>query len=299
MLPHDRSHLLTVKNPWYTKIVLDFFAQELIHDGEDITTNILGASAEKMVIATITAKSSGILAGKEEADIVLSHFFPGVGCDWGNNMDGKALQKGDILCTFTGSAKEVLKLERPLLNMLMRMSGIATQTNRFQNVSILPLAATRKTLWGPLDKKAVSVGGGITHRLGLFDAVLLKENHLALLSAEEKIQNMLKKTPFAAFFEVEVETEEEFWKVYQIFQDARMEMPKVIMFDNFSPGEIQRITEKIPKDERFRDNIFWEASGGITEKTLKEYERCGVDVLSLSALTMGGETVDLSLRIGA
>ncbi len=296
IFPHDRLSLCTVQNEWYSQRVQSFFRQELDHDGEDITTNSIGEWANKTVHATLTAKSSGILAGQEEAEYLIHTFFPNVFGIW-HIKDGEILQKGDCFCTLTGNAPELLRLERPIINLLMRMSGIATHTNRLQKMCTLPLCATRKTCWGPLDKKAVGIGGGLTHRLGLFDAVLLKENHIALLSSLQEIQNVIHKKPFPSFFEVEVETESEFLEVYSVFCKADTMLPKVIMFDNFLPPEIERIQRNISQTERVQQNIFLEASGGITEKTMNEYEQCGVDVLSLSSLTLCAGTVDISLRI--
>jgi nicotinate-nucleotide pyrophosphorylase (carboxylating) len=298
--PIDRSRFLSIKNDWYRGVLLEFWHQQKKWDGEDITANILFGDENSTANATITAKSTGVLAGREEAEFFLEH----------ENLqhsflvsDGSNVSKGDVVLEISGDAKHLLKTERALLNFLSRLSGIATLTSEAKKKipdSVL-LCPTRKTLWGPIDKKGVAVGGGGTHRLGLFDAVLVKENHISLLAngitdvkrkmTYDKLQitNKITKTG-DVFWEVEVETEDEFNTLLQNLTDAR---PGVIMFDNFSPNDISRLIKKtlIP------EGIYLEASGGITLQNIAKYSKTGVSALSCGFLTNAATPVDFSMRI--
>lgn len=309
--PLNRSELLSIQNSWYQKVLLEFWKQQKKWDGEDCTADVLFGDEDRFTRAKVVAKSDGILAGREEAEFLLGN----EGIDFSFFVsDGKSIAIGDKILEIAGDAKHVLKIERVLLNLLSRLSGIVTVTAEAKKQipdSVL-LCPTRKTLWGPIDKKSVAVSGGGTHRLGLFDAVLVKENHLALcprgiLEVVEKIQNVpvrqkslissSNKCPWCAkfkmqnsFWEIEIETEKEFLTIMQNLPDAR---PGVIMFDNFSPADIKKLLKNIKTPE----GIYYEASGGIALQNITEYANTGVSALSCGFLTNAAAPVDFSMRI--
>ena len=196
-----------------------------------------------------------------------------------HKKDGEVVKPGDKIYTFKGDLREVLKLERLILNILQRMSGIATATKTLSTGHHVLVAATRKTPWGLLDKKAVVVGGGGSHRLGLYDWILIKDNHL-------RITGFNFKRP-KNFWEIEVDQENDLAKALALRPDA-------IMFDNFSPEKIKKMINQVRKKY---PKIIFEASGMINEKTIKSYAKTGVDVVSVGAITHSVKALDLSLHI--
>ena len=180
-----------------------------------------------------------------------------------------------------GKIKDILKLERTILNILQRMSGIATTTNNIINKnkkSQALIVPTRKTQWGLLDKRAVSLGGGGTHRLGLYDWILIKDNHIKISNFKFQISN---------FFEIEVKNEKE-------LKLALTTKPDAIMLDNFSAKKIKQILKKYQK--KLQKTII-EASGGINEKNISKYYNSNVDIISLGSLTHSVKSLDISLKI--
>jgi nicotinate-nucleotide pyrophosphorylase (carboxylating) len=197
------------------------------------------------------------------------------------------------------------------LNLLQRMSGIATMTRRLQEQmrrrnSQTVLIATRKTPWGLLDKRAVYLGGGGTHRLGLSDAILVKNNHLALLAPREEeavvtaVERAWAGRQSAAFVEIEVRSAESAVAAARAFRRVRAgdqtSCPCVLLLDNMSP-EQARGTLDVLKAEGLRDEIVVEISGAINESNLDEYASCGADALSMGALTHSPRALDLSFKI--
>src|SRR3989339_1146454 len=181
----DKSHLLTVKNKVYSQTCLELFDFQIKNDlvENDVTSKIISGKYKDSK-ASIIAKQSGIVAGIEEVIYVINKK---------TNLtvkqiikDGTEIKNKDLLMELTGNPLEILKFERTILNIFQRMSGIATLTNSLitKNNLKTPLAATRKTLWGLLDKKAVSIGGGLTHRISLSDEILIKDNHIDLFSVK-------------------------------------------------------------------------------------------------------------------
>lgn len=303
-LPHDRKKFFQTSHYW--EAVKFFFHTELKNDGEDITAQFC-VEAEKECVASIIAKSEGVLAGQEELNFFLQNFFPTLQTTWERGESEKIFPEQKII-TFTGNARKILQLERIFLNTLSRMSGIATMTHKIsQLASPIQIAATRKTQWSYLDKKSVSIGGGLTHRMGLFDSVLVKENHQIIANynenffSQKQYEIVQRYADEKKFFEVEVETPEEFHKIFTKFCDEKFfpqQLQKVIMLDNFTPEKIFYLLQNFPKREyRHAKNIFLEASGGITEKNISQYSKSGVDVISLGALTHSVLPLDFSLRV--
>ena len=191
----------------------------------------------------------------------------------------------------TGSADKILTCERTALNIITRMSGIATQTNEL--VKKIPkktkLYATRKTAPGLryFDKEAVEIGGGKKHRLRLDEMVMIKDNHIAV---EQSLLSLIKKTKKKyKKFEVEVENT----------QDAILaaqEGAAIIMLDNFSPAQINK-TIKVLKNKKLRKKVLLEASGGITSKNISKYGKTDVDIISIGSITNSVKGIDVSLEI--
>jgi len=210
--------------------------------------------------------------------------------------DGSEIRYGDVVMEVEGKAKNILMCERTVLNILMKMSGIATVTAKMVekakkvNPDII-IAATRKTMPGfrIFEKMAVSIGGGDTHRFSLGDCVLIKDNHIAVAGGLIEAIKFAKAASFTKKIEVEVKSVEDALTVAREGVD-------IIMFDNMSPNEIREAV-KILEKEGLRERIILEASGGITPDNVEEYASTGVDVLSSGYITHSSKALDLSLRI--
>jgi len=292
----DKSNL-SVKNIKHQKLVDFYLSQEIKREGKDLSVKLLKNHFKKKCTASIFAKQDGIIAGLEEIKYFLKKtavkqcFFL---------QDSALVKKNQKILTLKGNSKLILKIERALLNFLGRLSGIATMTYTYiqkTNYQIL-ICPTRKTLWSNLDKKAVIIGGGGSHRLNLNTAVLLKENHLNLLKNQikdlEKIFSKKTKWDIGKFLEIEVENEDDFIVIFNLLKKINLpsHIPKIIMFDNFPPEKIKKITKK------YQDkNIFFEASGGISLKNISSYKNTGVHIISSGALTHSSKHFDLSLLI--
>jgi nicotinate-nucleotide pyrophosphorylase (carboxylating) len=189
-----------------------------------------------------------------------------------------------------------IAFERTILNLLQRMSGIATATaNYVQEVKKkqVQIAATRKTPWGLLDKRAVCVGGGISHRLGLYDQILVKDTHLQFLKYDfEKIWQKLSQRKTSCI-EIEVESEKAAIQCIEAIKTQNIKTPIILMFDNMNPEEIRSTIEKIRK---IKKDISFEASGGI--KNIQAYIQSGVDFISLGEITHSTKAADFSLKLG-
>jgi len=274
----NQREKLALKNPKYLRqvkrLTQNFLREDLGTKG-DVTSDAIIKGNPK-VTAIIKAKENGILAGLEEVVWFLKTYnLKSITY----KLDGTQIKKGTKLFTIKGGIKDILRIERTILNLLQRMSGIATQTHKLvqkvgKDVLVLP---TRKTQWGLVDKKAITLGGGGTHRLGLYDWILIKDNHLKHTSHFP--------LPTSHFWEIECKTKKQVLKFTKLDPDA-------IMFDNFTPQEIKKILKQIGKT-----NIIFEASGGITEKNIIEYAKTGVDVISLGSLTHSVKSLDISLNI--
>ena len=256
---------------WFT----DFMLQEDLGETGDITSDTVLKNNPK-VTAIITAKEKGVIAGLEEIKWLLTAYSLQLTAF---TKDGNKIKKDEKIIKLSGNIKTILKLERTILNILQRMSGIATQTNKLTTKNSPLLCPTRKTQWGLLDKKAVVLGGGGTHRLGLYDWILIKDNHLKITNFQLLI--------FKKFYEVECKDEK------QVFEFAKLN-PGAIMLDNMKPKKIKKL---VPQIRKINPNIILEASGGITEKNIKGYQKTGVDVISLGSLTHSTKVLDLSLNI--
>jgi len=242
--------------------------------------------------AVIRAEQAGIIAGLDEAALLFFHF--GVSVKH-RIHDGNTVSKNDVLLSLSGDAKTILLIERTALNIIGRMSGIATQTRKMVNLvsTVNPhcrIAATRKTCPGSriLDKKAVAIGGGDPHRMNLSDGLLIKDNHLVLVPLDIAIAAAKKNTLYKKI-EVEADTPETALLAAQAGAD-------IIMLDNMSPDQITLTIGEL-KHEGLRERVIIELSGGIDESSLARYAVLDVDIISLGALTHSVKNLSVNLEI--
>lgn len=270
--------------------LLELAFAEDIGDGDHTTLCCIPADA--MGKSRLIVKEKGILAGVDIAKKVFKKFDPELKMNIFIN-DGAEVNPGDIAFEVEGRIQSLLQTERLMLNIMQRMSGIATVTHKYANeLSGLKTKVldTRKTTPGlrMLEKEAVKIGGGMNHRIGLFDMILLKDNHVdfaggidkAISKAKEYIREKNKNLKI----EIEVRSLEELDKVLEIGGVDR------IMLDNFTPELTRKAVEII--GGRYET----ESSGGITFDTLRKYGECGVDYISVGALTHSVKGLDISFK---
>lgn len=304
-----RGAHLTLDNSAHKRAVatlIDALLQDDIAMG-DLTAAAIELPPDR-VSAAVIAREPGIIAGLQEfswlyrrhgVDIVLE------------KRDGDAIRPGETVLLAQGEQTKLLALERVGLNLLQRMSGIATTANRLQervrrSGSETQIVGTRKTPWGLLDKRALHLGGVGTHRLNLSDAILVKNNHLALLAEREEeaaplaIERAWKLRGRAAFIEVEVRSEAAARAASEAFrrllEASGEEYPCIVLLDNMAPAEINAVIDSL-RPANLLDSVLIEASGGISEANVLEYAATGVDVISIGALTHSARALDLSQKI--
>ena len=259
----------------------------------DLTTDSVVPS-DLVAEATIASKSDGIVAGISESQCIFQMF--GVEVTEHVN-DGSNIQKSQPIMKVKGQARSILTVERTVLNILMRMSGIATLARRMveEARSVNPkvrIACTRKTTPGfrVFEKRAVELGGGDSHRLRLDDLILIKSNHiLAAGGIEEAIKKARASASFTKKIEVEASTLE------QAISAAKLQ-PDILMLDNMLPAEIEKVLATLIK-RNLREKLLIEISGGITPDTLKSYAKTGADVISMGSITHSAKALDMNLRI--
>lgn len=242
------------------------------------------------VDAAIVAKEDCIISGISEALEIFAYFGLKATPLYD---DGEFVPARSRVIAIRGSARAILQSERLALNFLARMSGISTRTREcvISAGGHVRIAATRKTTPGfrAFEKKAVFLGGGDTHRFNLSDAILIKDNHIAISGLEGCLQLAKERASFTKKIEVEVESLDEMLRAARGGAD-------IIMFDNMTPQMIARGVELL-RQAGLRDRVILEASGGITPQNIPLYAESGVDVISLGALTRDARWIDLSLDI--
>jgi nicotinate-nucleotide pyrophosphorylase (carboxylating) len=258
----------------------------------DITSQVL-IPAGLVGKAAIVAKEGGILAGIDIAGLVFTKVEPSLKIEL-LIPDGERLKPGDKVATISGSMTGILKAERVALNFLCRLSGIASGTARYVarvNGLAAVITDTRKTVPGMrlLDKYAVRIGGGQSHRLHLGDGILIKDNHIAALrsldmSLKDIIARAKQNAPGGLKIEIEVNSIAEAIEAANAGAD-------VIMLDNMSPDEIRQAVLSLP------EKVKTEASGGITLDNIRTVAMTGVDVISIGALTHSARALDFSLEL--
>ena len=270
--------------------LIDLAFAEDIGDGDHTTLCCIPADA--MGRSHLLIKEEGILAGVEVAKKVFDHFDPELKVEVLMG-DGTHVKPGDIAMVVSGRIQSLLQTERLMLNIMQRMSGIATNTNRY--VKLLEgtkthVLDTRKTTPGlrMLEKQAVKIGGGVNHRIGLFDMILLKDNHVdfagGITNAINRCHAYLKEKGLDLKIEIEVRNFDELDQVLACGGVDR------IMLDNFSVENTRKAVELI--GGRYET----ESSGGITFETIRAYAECGVDFVSVGALTHSVNGLDMSFK---
>ncbi|WJI10073.1 carboxylating nicotinate-nucleotide diphosphorylase [Methanobacterium sp. CWC-01] len=260
---------------------------------EDLTTQALIPSSMR-VKGRILAREEGVVAG---LDLALSIFKEFSVQTFLKKQDGDRIAPQDVLMEFEGEARSILSVERTVLNLLMRMSGIATLTDRIIRVvrevnPTIIVAGTRKTTPGLqfYEKSAIRVGGGDTHRYRLDDQVLIKDNHLALVgSVTEAVERARKHASFTKKIEVEADTLDQAFEAAQAGAD-------IVLLDNMSPEEVETVLSAL-KDNNLRDKVLVEVSGGINPNNILAYAKLEADVISTGYITHSAPSLNLSLEV--
>jgi nicotinate-nucleotide pyrophosphorylase (carboxylating) len=268
------------------KELLRFISEDV--QGGDITSVLL---PKKKIEAKIISRQEGILAGIRFARDI----FYLKGCSVRIiKKDGAKVKPNQTILQVSGDAKDVLSCERTVLNLLARMSGIATQTNllvsKIRKINKkTKLYSTRKTAPGLrfFDKEAVVIGGGHKHRMSLNDMVMIKDNHLLVYNSIENITKNARKQ----HRDVEVEVENQRDAMIAVSSGAT-----IVMLDNFSPVQIKKTISALQK-KKIRNKIKLEASGGINSKNISAYAKTGVDIISVGSITNSVRGLDLSLEV--
>lgn len=268
------------------RLLLEQFFLEDIGD-QDVTSDFIFEQEKGEIV--FLAKEKGVFCGEAiirtgfrllDKEAVVELFV----------KDGESFEKGTTLAAVRGKVANLLKGERVVLNLVQRLSGIATQTKKAVTLigeSKTKIVDTRKTTPGlrMLEKYAVRCGGGFNHRFGLYDGVMIKDNHISFAGSITKaIEKVRENVGHMVKIEVEIETKEQLIEAIQAGAD-------VIMFDNRTPEEIKEWISLVPA------GVITEASGGITLDNLSSYINTGVDCISLGFLTHTVKTVDISVKV--
>ncbi|MGP1625910.1 carboxylating nicotinate-nucleotide diphosphorylase [Prevotella koreensis] len=270
--------------------LIDLSFAEDIGDGDHTTLCCIPEDA--IGKSRLIIKEDGILAGVEVAKRVFAKFDSSMQVDV-KMGDGSKVKKGDVAMIVTGKIRSLLQTERLMLNIMQRMSGIATMTNRY--VELLKgtkthVLDTRKTTPGMrmFEKQAVKIGGGVNHRIGLFDMILLKDNHVdfsgGINNAISRCHEYLKEKGLNLKIEIEVRS---FDEIRQVMECGGVDR---IMLDNFNVEDTRKAVEMIA------GKYETESSGGITFDTIRSYAECGVDYVSVGALTHSVKGLDMSFK---
>lgn len=286
MHPYLKKHR---KNFNFKKFVKQAFAEDV---GSGDHTTLATLKKSKNGIMQLLVKQEGILAGVEAARLIFKYSDPKIKFVQ-KIKDGTKVKPGDIAFTVSGSTANLLTAERLVLNVMQRMSGVATSTYKLQHLcqgTHTRVIDTRKTtpLFRFFEKWAVVIGGGENHRYALYDMILIKDNHIdfagGITQAIDAANTYLKKNKLKLKIEVECRSLRDVEKVLMHGKVHR------ILLDNFSPVMVKQAVKLINKEYET------EASGGINEKNIREYALAGVDFISVGALTHHVKSLDLSLK---
>ena len=270
--------------------LIDLAFAEDIGDGDHTTLSCIPADA--MGKSRLLIKETGVLAGMEIAKEIFHRFDPTMQVEV-LMPDGSDVKPGDVAMIVTGKVRSLLQTERLMLNVMQRMSGIATMTRRYVKQlegTHTRVLDTRKTTPGMrmLEKMAVKIGGGVNHRIGLFDMILLKDNHVdfagGIANAIRRAKDYCREKGKDLKIEIEVRNLDELRQVLELGGVDR------IMFDNFTPELTREAVRMV--DGRYEI----ESSGGITFDTLRQYAETGVDFISVGALTHSVKGLDMSFK---
>ena len=268
-----------------------------IRDGDHTSLSCIPAT--QMGCQQLIIKEEGILAGVEVAKEIIRYFDPE--CRMEQFLeDGAAVKPGDVAFRVYGKELSLLQIGRTMLDIMQRMSGIATTTHRYQSLiedTGCHVLDTRKTTPGLryLEKEAVKIGGGMNHRIGLFDMILLKDNHVdfagGITNALTRARDYCREKGKDLRIEIETRNEDE------IREALATNIPDRIMLDNFTPERTKQAVTLIREWEKTAGrHMEIESSGGITINTLRDYAVCGVDFISVGALTHSVKGLDMSFK---
>ena len=278
------------------KLIALWFEED-IRDGDHTSLSCIPAT--QMGCQQLIIKEEGILAGVEVAKEIIRYFDPE--CRMEQYLeDGAAVKPGDVAFRVYGKELSLLQIERTMRNIMQRMSGIATTTHRYQSLiedTGCHVLDTRKTTPGLryLEKEAVKIGGGMNHRIGLFDMILLKDNHVdfagGITNALTRARDYCREKGKDLRIEIETRNEDE------IREALATNIPDRIMLDNFTPERTKQAVALIRAWEQTAGrHMEIESSGGITINTLRDYAVCGVDFISVGALTHSVKGLDMSFK---
>lgn len=270
--------------------IIELALKEDIGEGDHTSLSCVPENAEGH--AKLLVKDDGVIAGVALAERIFHKYDPELKIE-NHILDGNTVKKGDIVFEVHGKSRSILATERLVLNFMQRMSAIATQTRSVVDLiagTNTDLLDTRKTTPGirALEKWAVTIGGGYNHRFGLYDMIMIKDNHIdyagGIAKAIERANNYIEEKKLKINIEIEVRDEKE---LDEVLSDPRVDR---IMLDNFTPDQIRAVLPKIPS------RIETEASGGITPDNIRGYAETGVNFISSGALTHSVKSMDLSLK---
>ncbi len=288
-MKYNNSELNLPMTNDFKQLISLWFAED-IGDGDHTTLSCIPAEATGK--SQLIIKENGVLAGVEVAREIFHAFDPELVMTVFIN-DGTEVKMGDIAFEVEGKIQSLLQTERLMLNIMQRMSGVASRTREYVKAlegTHTRVLDTRKTTPGLrlLEKEAVKIGGGVNHRIGLYDMILLKDNHVdfagGIESAIHRTKAYLKEKNKDLKIEIEVRNFDELSRVMAVGGVDR------IMLDNFTPENTRKAVEMIG------DKYETESSGGITFNTLKDYADCGVDYISVGALTHSVKSLDMSFK---
>ncbi len=274
--------------------LIKIWFEEDIREGDH--TSLCCIPPTQMGCQQLLIKDTGILAGVEVAKEIIRYFDPECRMDQLLH-DGDAVKPGDVAFRVTGKELSLLQIERTMLNIMQRMSGVATTAHRYQSLIAdtgCHVLDTRKTTPGLryLEKEAVRIGGGMNHRIGLFDMILLKDNHVdfagGITNALQRARDYCRAKNLSLRIEIETRNEQE------IREALATGIPDRIMLDNFTPERTAEAV-KIIRDYGGK-YIEIESSGGITLDTIRAYALAGVDYVSVGALTHSVKSLDMSFK---
>ena len=256
----------------------------------DITSNSVIDKNEK-ACANIISKDEGILAGIDVAKKLFESKMINVSF---HLNDGCEIKKGELLMSLEGNVRDILLIERTALNLLMRMSGVASAANQYVKLvgGKVIIAGTRKTqpAIGKFDKLALKIGGADTHRFNLADMVLIKDNHIAVVGSPlDALKKAQKNVSFSKKIEIEVETLEDAILCVENKAD-------IVMLDNMDYLKVKEVLDELEK-RNIRQNSLIEISGGINKDNILDYVGLGVDIISIGGLTHSSRSLDFSLKI--
>ena len=266
-----------------------------------------GEGPDVSMEAVVISKERGIICGNFVVDRLLQTHYPSCSVEW-RVSEGSIVEVGDEVLKISGNGVEILRSERVLLNVLGRLSGISTNSWRWINeAGSLGVATTRKVDWGLLDKWAVHVGGGLTHRLSREDALMIKDSEV--LSArvgdeteDEALTRLVLEIDMdtnSFFTVIEVRSIEQAISVAEIWKGAQTEREGservVILLDNMGPKQSSLVSRRL-EEEGLREWCVLEGSGGICLEEVEEWTKCGVDLISTSSINRGVLPLDLSMR---